>query len=69
MGPSQGPKRIWLIPPASTRVGVQVRTRAGTGINREYGETNAAGSDLGKGPSPPKKGEGVPREALGLQMK
>ena len=36
-------------------------------VLKEYGETNAAGSDLGKGPSPPKKGEGVPRELLGYK--
>ena len=36
-------------------------------VLREYGETNAAGLDLRKGASPPKKGEGVPRELLGYE--
>ena len=48
--------------------GANIRTRAGTGIRGNMGTNAARGSPIRES-SARKKGEGVPREALRLQMK
>ncbi len=58
MGPSQGPKRNMADTPCQHPGRGANKDLGRDRVNREYGDANAAGSDLGKGQVRPKKARG-----------